>query len=221
MIGIVVIAAIVIAIFIFVLRKKDPNHGEFQVQCQGNDEEKTEEADLNQIDSVSATDTQEIRPSGTLSDSGHKLSHENQEDSFGPKKSQLPSTSPDDNNQHHIESQKKNDSGDQSLKFKTFGELSQYWNGQENNDSSSMAKPSGKLPNSGYLQAQGGQKQSKHSRSTRTRQVKSSPPRENNTLSNSDSSFYPLDPAIYVLGKPNIQNHRRKRYARRRSTFWR
>lgn len=203
---------ICVAIGVLVLRKTEPNGGGLKTQGPGNGEEKVESGSPNQKDRVSSGD---VWTRGTLPDSGYQRAHESQKDSVSAKDSQPPSTSSDYNYQHVPGSQKQSDSGEHSPRFKTFDELSQHWFGQEYDDSSRHTKTPGMLPNSGNRRAHGSQKQSESSRSTQTQRGKSSLPWENG------SGYYPLDPARYVLGEPNIQNHRSKRYARRQNTFWR
>ena len=223
MIEIVIISiiAICVAIGVLVLRKTDPSLGEFQPQSLGNGEEKVENGKPNQEDNVSRGGIQIGRTPGTLPNSDYERVHESQMDSVIAKESQPPSTPLGDDHHHTSDDQLQSDSGESSLTFKTFDELGQYWLGQEYADTGSSIQTPNTLPNSGYKRAHGVQKQGASSRSRQTPQVKPSLPNDCDSRTIGNSGYYPLDPAIYVVGKPNIINHRSKRYARTKVTFWR
>lgn len=217
----IALIVIVVAILLLAYRRADRGEGECQSQSHFNGGDAAESSNLTQKYGDSGRDIQNYQTETALSDVSYLPVLDSQKKGEDAKESSATSMSTEDDDQHKDRLQLPIDGDKRGLTFKTFEELEQYLYGQDNAVPRPSSRTSKTPPNLGRQRAHGVQEPRIRHPSTKTRWVKPSKSWKNDTQKNIGGGFCPLDPAIYVLGQPNIRNHRSKRYARKRVTFWR
>ena len=223
------LTVIIVAIFVIALRKKDPNQNEIQTQSLGSGEEKSRNGRPDHEGEISRGDIQNGQTTDTLSQSGYQRVHGSQTDSVSAKDSQPRGRPPGDGHQDTPVDQVQSDRGKSSPKLKSFDDLGKYWRSQEYSGTRNPTQTQSTPSKPAYRRANWNQKQNETGKlrptiasgSTRSQPVKSSLPWEYDSRTDSGRAYCPVDPAKCVIGEPNIPNHRSKRFARTRVTFWR
>ena len=217
------IALIVVVVAILLLTKRNgpPSQGECKTRSLTDGGDKAESSNLTQKHRDSGRDIHGYQTATSSSEASFPPVRESRKEGETAKEILATSMSPEDDDQHKDRLQLPIDGDKRSLTFKTFEELEQYWYGQYYVVPRPSSRTSKTSPNLGHQRAHGVQEPRNRHPSTKTQRVEPSKSWNNDTRKNSGGGFCPLDPAIYVLGQPNIRNHRSKRYARKRVTFWR
>lgn len=218
---VIVLIVAVAAMWLFFNRKGDARQMDCQSRGLSKSKDTAESSKLTQKHWGSGRGVQNGQTATALSNASDTPIRESRKKGESAKANQAVRMLPEDGFQRKNRIQSSIDGEERGLTFKTFEELGEYWNGQDSVVPRLSPRTPKTLPNRRYHPAQGVRKPGNDHRSTKTQRAEPSASRNSDSRANSGRGFCPHDPAIYVLGQPNIRNHRSKRYARTRVAFWR